>query len=88
MKNNRCCKECEYVKCIAVNKQMYFCDHKDRTDDMGKLTENNLVHIVPKWCPKRNEDSKGSDNNDISGRYGSGHSKKDRIPKVQDKNIF
>lgn len=51
MKINRCCKDCDYIQRIAINKQMYFCDHKDRTDDMGKLAENNLEHIVPEWCP-------------------------------------
>lgn len=31
------CKECEYVKCYAVSRQMYYCDHENRIDDMGKL---------------------------------------------------
>lgn len=55
MKINRICKECDYIKCIAINKQMYFCDNEDRTDDMGKLTENNLTEAVPEWCPLRED---------------------------------
>ena len=45
------CGECDYLKCIAVSKQMYFCNHNDRTDDMGKLTEDNLREDSPVWCP-------------------------------------
>ncbi|MGN8630735.1 hypothetical protein ACTNEW_03895 [Blautia sp. HCP3S3_G3] len=49
------CKECDYIKCIAINKQMYFCDHEARTDDMGKLGENNVPEVSPDWCPLRGE---------------------------------
>lgn len=54
MNNNapNCCN-CEYIKCIAISKQMYFCNHEGRSDDMGKLTEDNLHIESPEWCPLR-----------------------------------
>lgn len=47
------CSECDYLKCIAIVYQNYYCNHEDRTDDMGKLTDNNLHMDSPEWCPKR-----------------------------------
>ena len=41
------CKDCEYVKCYAVNKKMYYCDNRNRVNLMGKLGEDNL-------CPLNN----------------------------------
>ena len=26
------CKDCEYVKCYAVNKKMYYCDNRNRVN--------------------------------------------------------
>ena len=46
------CKDCEYVKCYAVNKRMYYCDNRNRTNLMGKLGEDILPEISPEWCPK------------------------------------
>lgn len=46
------CKDCEYVKCYAVNKRMYYCDNRNRTNLMGKLGEDTLPEISPEWCPK------------------------------------
>lgn len=48
------CKDCEYVKCYAVNKRMYYCDNRNRTNLMGKLGEDVLPEISPEWCPKNN----------------------------------
>lgn len=31
----------------------YYCDHEDRTDDMGKLSVNELPKKSPEWCPLR-----------------------------------
>lgn len=31
------CSECEYLKCIAIVYQNYYCDNEGRIDDMGKL---------------------------------------------------
>lgn len=53
--NNISCKNCRYVKYIAISKQMYYCDNENRTDDMGKLGENELPETVPEWCPLRKD---------------------------------
>ena len=45
------CKDCEYVKCYAVNKKMYYCDNRNRTNLMGKLGEDVLPETIPEWCP-------------------------------------
>lgn len=45
------CKECKYVKCYAVNKRMYYCDHENRKDFIGKLGEDVLPEASPVWCP-------------------------------------
>ena len=34
---------------------MYYCDNENRTDDMGKLGENELPETVPEWCPLRKD---------------------------------
>ena len=41
------CKECKY----AVNKRMYYCDHEDREDLIGKLSEDILPDVSLMWCP-------------------------------------
>ena len=41
------CKDCEYVKCYAVNKKMYYCDNRNRVNLMGKLGEDNLPETSP-----------------------------------------
>ena len=45
------CKDCKYVKCYAVNKKMYYCDNRNRTNLMGKLGEDVLPETIPEWCP-------------------------------------
>ena len=40
------CKDCEYVKCYAVNKKMYYCDNRNRVNLMGKLGEDNYLRQV------------------------------------------
>lgn len=47
------CTECEYIKCYAVRKQIFYCDHEKRADDMGKLGEDKLPDVSPEWCPKK-----------------------------------
>lgn len=47
-------KECKYMKCYAVNKRIYYCDHEDSSDDMGKLGEDTLPDITPECCPMIN----------------------------------
>ena len=46
------CKDCEYVKCYAVNKKMYYCDNRNRVNLMGKLGEDNLPETSPEWLRK------------------------------------
>lgn len=49
------CDECEFaVQCNNGN-EIYYCDHEDRTDDMGKLSIENLIEASPEWCPLREE---------------------------------
>lgn len=36
------CNECEFLNCIDLSYMNYYCDHEDRTDDMGKVGVDNL----------------------------------------------
>jgi len=36
------CAECEFMKVYDYGKKIYYCDHSDRTDDMGKLSAGEL----------------------------------------------
>lgn len=45
------CTECKYMKCYGILYQMYYCDHPDRSDDMGKLANDKLPTILQEWCP-------------------------------------
>ncbi len=36
------CAECEFMKMYNYGNEIYYCDHVDRTDDMGKLSVNEL----------------------------------------------
>lgn len=47
------CIGCDFIKCVAVNRQIYYCDNERREDDMGKLEEDKLPETSPDWCPKR-----------------------------------
>lgn len=53
--NKKCCKNCNYLKCYAILYKNYYCNHEDRMDDMGKLTNDNLYMESPKWCPVKEE---------------------------------
>lgn len=49
------CSECEFVKMYNYGNRIYYCDHEDRLDDMGKLGVDHLPETSPDWCPlKRN----------------------------------
>lgn len=58
MREKLSCKECEFLKCYAIRQQVYFCDNKDRNDEMGKLGVNALSEVVPEWCPKKSTENK------------------------------
>jgi len=47
------CSECEYVKMYDYGNRIYYCDHADRIDDMGKLGADHPPKTSPEWCPKR-----------------------------------
>ena len=47
MNRRLCCKNCDYLECYA-----------NRTDDMGKLTIDNLHSESPEWCPLRERESR------------------------------
>ena len=51
------CAECEYMEKYDYGKKIYYCDHADRIDDMGKLSVNELLKISPEWCPLREKKS-------------------------------
>ncbi|NBJ95688.1 hypothetical protein [Parablautia muri] len=57
--NNRAqnCTECEYMKKYDYGNRIYYCDHVDRTDDMGKLGVDHPPKISPIWCPLREKKS-------------------------------
>ena len=51
MNGKQNCAECEFMKMYNYGNRIYYCDHEDRIDDMGKLGEENLPERNPEWCP-------------------------------------
>ncbi len=49
------CSECEFMKAYDYGKKIFYCDHVDRIDDIGKLSVNELPKRIPEWCPLRNK---------------------------------
>ncbi|MDE7331849.1 MAG: hypothetical protein K2O16_06340 [Lachnospiraceae bacterium] len=49
------CAECNFMKVYDYSKKIYYCDHEDRNDDMGKLGVGGVPERSPKWCPVRNK---------------------------------
>ena len=47
------CDGCEYVTFCSNGNEIFYCDHEDRIDDMGKLSLENLIESSPVWCPLR-----------------------------------
>lgn len=45
------CVGCGYMKKYDYGKKIYYCDHPDRIDDMGKLGVGELPERSPEWCP-------------------------------------
>lgn len=45
------CAECEFARIYDFGSRIYYCDHEDRTDDMGKLSVGDLPRTRPEWCP-------------------------------------
>ncbi len=48
------CGECDFVKMYNCGNKIYYCDHEDRSDDMGKLSVEHLPETSPDWCPLKN----------------------------------
>ena len=55
IERNMACDECEFAVRCNNGDEIYYCDHEDRTDDMGKLSLENLIESSPEWCPLREE---------------------------------
>lgn len=53
MNRTQNCAECDFMKKFNYGKKIYYCDHSDRIDDMGKLSVNELPDENPEWCPLR-----------------------------------
>lgn len=53
------CSGCEYLKYIDYAYKNYYCDHEDRTDDMGYVGVDNPPKTSPVWCPKRGGSNNG-----------------------------
>lgn len=51
------CSECEYVRMYDFANRIYYCDHLNRTDDIGKLSVDHLPKTSPEWCPLRKKKS-------------------------------
>ena len=51
MDNTANCSECEFMKMYDYGNRIYYCDHEDRTDEMGKLSKSDVPGICPEWCP-------------------------------------
>lgn len=47
------CAECDFMKKYDYGNRIYYCDHKARTDDMGKLGVGHPPKTSPEWCPLR-----------------------------------
>ena len=50
-----CCKKCKFRKRYDYGKKIYYCDHENRIDDMGKLGVGEIPEGSPEWCPMRNK---------------------------------
>lgn len=55
MNRTQNCAECNFMKKYDYSKKIYYCDHTDRIDDMGKLSVNELPEDRPEWCPLRDK---------------------------------
>lgn len=49
------CAECEFMRMYNYGNKIYYCDHEDRIDDMGKLGVCDIPKSSPEWCPLREE---------------------------------
>ena len=47
------CAECDFMKMFDYGNRIYYCDHEDRIEDMGKLGVDHPPEESPVWCPVR-----------------------------------
>ena len=47
------CAECDFMSMYDYGSRIYYCDHVDRIDDMGKLAVDCPLKTSPEWCPLR-----------------------------------
>ena len=47
------CAKCEFMKMYDYGNRIYYCDHEERIDDMGKLSVDHPPKTSPEWCPLR-----------------------------------
>lgn len=45
------CTVCKYMKMYDYGRKIYYCDHENRINDMGKLGADVLPEACPEWCP-------------------------------------
>ena len=73
------CAECQYMRMFNYGKRIYYCDHEDRDNGMGKLRVEELPKENLEWCPFRNESDKNGDsdmiqmntNTSLTDKYGN-----------------
>ena len=56
------CNQCEFLRMYDYGKRIYYCDHENQIDDMGKLGVGYPPKTSPEWCPlkcmgNRNQES-------------------------------
>ena len=45
------CAECEFMRMYNYGSRIYYCDHEERIDEIGKLSVGELPKESPVWCP-------------------------------------
>ena len=56
------CNQSEFLRMYDYGKRIYYCDHANRIDHMGKLGVGYPPKTSPEWCPlkcmgNRNQES-------------------------------
>lgn len=49
------CSRCGFMREYGYGRKIYYCDHGNRIDDMGKIGVGGLPGTVPEWCPLKFE---------------------------------
>lgn len=51
MTKEKNCAECDFMRMYNYGNKIYYCNHPDRIDDMGKLSVDDPPKTSPEWCP-------------------------------------